>query len=49
MKPSVEDVKKKEKNEIYTLLDNVRSLHNVGAIFRTSDAVLIKKIFQNVM
>ena len=45
MKPSVEDVKNKEKNEIYTLLDNVRSLHNVGAIFRTSDAVLIKKIF----
>ena len=45
MKPSIEDVKKKNKNEIYALLDNVRSMHNVGAIFRTSDAVLLKKLY----
>ena len=44
-KPSIEEVKKKKKNEIYALLDNVRSLHNVGAIFRTSDAVCLKKLF----
>lgn len=44
-KPSVEEVKKAERSEIYIILDNVRSLHNVGAIFRTSDAVMIKKIF----
>lgn len=44
-KPSTEEVKKKKKNEIYALLDNVRSLHNVGAIFRTSDAVLLKKLY----
>ncbi len=45
MKPSIDDVKKKNKNEIYALLDNVRSMHNVGAIFRTSDAVLLKKLY----
>ncbi len=45
LKPSTDEVKKKKKNEIYALLDNVRSLHNVGAIFRTSEAVLLKKLY----
>lgn len=45
LKPSVEAVKNMERNEIYALLDNVRSLHNVGAIFRTSDAVNLKKLY----
>lgn len=45
LKPSIEEVKKMERNEIYALLDNVRSLHNVGAIFRTSDAILLKKLY----
>jgi tRNA G18 (ribose-2'-O)-methylase SpoU len=45
IKPSVEEIKDKERTEIYALLDNVRSLHNVGAIFRTSDAVMLKKLF----
>lgn len=44
-KPSVDEVKKKKRNSIYVILDNVRSLYNVGAIFRTSDAVLIKKLY----
>lgn len=33
------------RNPIYVILDNVRSLYNVGAIFRTSDAASIKKIY----
>ncbi|MEK7673512.1 MAG: RNA methyltransferase [Patescibacteria group bacterium] len=45
IKPSIKAVKKKKRNEIYVLLDNIRSLYNVGAIFRTSDAVLVKKIY----
>lgn len=45
MKPSAEEVNGMERNEIFALLDNVRSLHNVGAIFRTSDAVLLKKLY----
>lgn len=30
---------------IYGLLDNIRSLYNVGSIFRTSDGALIRKLF----
>ena len=45
IKPSAEKVKKVKRNPIYALLDNVRSLYNVGAVFRTSDAVLLKKLF----
>ncbi len=44
-KPSIEEVKNKKRNPVYVILDNVRSLYNVGAIFRTSDAVLIEKVF----
>jgi tRNA G18 (ribose-2'-O)-methylase SpoU len=31
--------------EIYLLLHNIRSTHNVGAIFRTADAIGVKKIY----
>ena len=34
-----------ENKNIIVLLDNVRSVHNVGSIFRTSDALGISKIF----
>jgi tRNA G18 (ribose-2'-O)-methylase SpoU len=44
-KPSIEEVKKKKRTPVYAVLDNVRSLYNVGAIFRTSDAVLLKKLY----
>lgn len=32
------------KNPIVVVLDNVRSLHNVGSVFRTSDAFLIQEL-----
>lgn len=38
-------MKKKKRTEIYAILDNVRSLYNVGAIFRTSDGILLKKLY----
>jgi len=44
-KPSPDEVKKKKRSAMYVLLENIRSLHNVGAIFRTADAVLVEKIF----
>lgn len=44
-KPDVEKVKKKSRLPIYALLDNIRSLHNVGAIFRTADGVMLKKLY----
>jgi len=34
-----------EKEEVYLVLDNIRSVHNVGAIFRTADAAGISKIY----
>ena len=42
---TVEEYKNAKKTPIVIVLDNVRSAHNVGAIFRTSDAFLIEKIF----
>jgi tRNA G18 (ribose-2'-O)-methylase SpoU len=30
---------------LFTLLDNIRSLYNVGAIFRTADAVRLSKLY----
>jgi 23S rRNA (guanosine2251-2'-O)-methyltransferase len=34
-----------EKLPVLILLDNIRSLHNVGSVFRTADAFRIEKIF----
>ncbi|MCS6904599.1 MAG: RNA methyltransferase [Bacteroidia bacterium] len=41
---SVEEYKKQPKKEIVVILENVRSGHNVGTVFRTADAFLIEKI-----
>ena len=37
--------RKYEKREIVILLDNIRSLHNVGSVFRTADAAGVSKIY----
>lgn len=42
---SVDDFKKREKTPICIMLDNIRSMNNVGSAFRTSDAFLIEKIY----
>ena len=34
-----------ERNPIYVIAENVRSLFNVGAIFRTADGVKARKVF----
>ena len=41
----VSQFKKKKKREVIIILDNLRSLNNIGSCFRTSDAFLIKKIY----
>src|SRR3990167_1898457 len=33
------------KKEVYLVLHNIRSTHNVGSIFRTADAVGVSKIY----
>ena len=42
---SVDEFKKTSKTPIIVVLDNIRSLNNVGSVFRTSDAFLIEKIY----
>lgn len=44
-RPSVEDYKKAAKIPLIVILDNIRSLNNIGSVFRTSDAFLIEKIY----
>jgi len=41
---SAEEFKVVNKLPLVVVLDNVRSLHNVGSVFRTSDAFLVEKI-----
>jgi 23S rRNA (guanosine2251-2'-O)-methyltransferase len=41
---SVDDFKKAEKNKIIVVLDNIRSMHNVGSVFRTADAFLVEAV-----
>ncbi len=41
---SVEDFKSIDKHPITIVLDNIRSMHNVGAFFRTADAFKLEKI-----
>ncbi len=41
----VDEFKHSEKVPLIVVLDNIRSLNNVGSVFRTSDAFLIKKIY----
>jgi len=42
---SEEEFKRAKKNPVCIILDNIRSLNNVGSCFRTCDAFLIKKIY----
>jgi tRNA G18 (ribose-2'-O)-methylase SpoU len=42
---TVDEFKQTEKTPIIVILDNIRSLNNVGSVFRTSDAFLIEKIY----
>jgi len=42
---SVEEFKNTKKTPLIVVLDNIRSLNNIGSVFRTSDAFLIQKIY----
>lgn len=41
----VDEFKKAAKIPLVIVLDNIRSMNNIGAIFRTSDAFLVEAIF----
>lgn len=40
-----EEYHQKSKLPIVVVLDNIRSMYNVGAVFRTCDALLVKRLF----
>ena len=42
---NTEEFKQAEKTPIIVVLDDIRSLHNIGSFFRTCDAFLIEKIY----
>jgi 23S rRNA (guanosine2251-2'-O)-methyltransferase len=42
---SVDAFKVAEKSPIIIILDNIRSMHNVGSVFRTGDAFLVEAVY----
>src|SRR6266508_3184922 len=42
---SLDESKTVKRNPIHVLCDNIRSIFNVGSIFRTADAALIEKLY----
>jgi len=42
---SIEDFKSASKTPLILILDNVRSLNNIGSIFRTADAFLLEAVY----
>ncbi len=42
---SVDEFKESDKIPVVVILDNIRSMHNIGSVFRTADAFLIEKIY----
>ena len=42
---NAEEYKTSEKTPLIIILDNIRSLNNIGSVFRTADAFLVKKIY----
>lgn len=42
---NAEEYKASKKTPLIIILDNIRSLNNIGSVFRTADAFLVKKIY----
>ena len=42
---TTEEFKRSDKTPIIVVLDNVRSLNNIGSLFRTADAFLLESIY----
>ena len=44
---TVNEYKNSKKTNLIIILDDIRSLNNIGSVFRTCDAFLVEKIFAN--
>ena len=44
-RPTVEEFRNQKKLPLVVILDSVRSMHNLGSIFRTADGFAVEKIF----
>lgn len=42
---NIDEFKEADKSPIYIVLDNIRSLNNIGSVFRSADAFRVEKIF----
>jgi tRNA G18 (ribose-2'-O)-methylase SpoU len=42
---SVDEFKRSDKIPVVVVMDNIRSMHNVGSVFRTADAFLLEAIY----
>lgn len=42
---NIDEFKQSDKTPLIVILDNIRSLNNIGSVFRTSDAFLVEKIY----
>lgn len=45
LRKQIPDLEKHKRLPIYVLCDNIRSIYNVGSVFRTSDGAFIEKLF----
>jgi len=43
-RPDIEEFKAQDKLPVVVVLDNVRSMHNVGSVFRTADGFALEKV-----
>ncbi len=43
--PNLNELKNIERMPLYALAEDIRSMHNVGSLFRTSDGVRLSKLF----
>ena len=44
-RPTPEEFIRMPRRPLYVILDNVRSLNNIGSVFRTCDAFAVEKLF----
>mgnify|MGYP000378779473 FL=1 len=47
--PNLAQVKKLQRLPLFALIENIRSMYNVGSIFRTSDAINLSELYLSLI